>query len=101
MMEHLSAYAASCSLAIVQLAPLKNQFWDHMLACMKMPRGGVGGSGSMHCSFEFVAASEEVVRYLMEDLPMMPNSRYNLSLPHPHWEASPSISTYYAADTVL
>ena len=47
MMEHLSAYAASCSLAIVQLAPLKNQFWDHMLACMKMPRGGVGGGGSL------------------------------------------------------
>ena len=32
---------------------------------------------------------------------MMPNSRYNLSLPHPHWEASPSISTYYAADSPL
>ena len=81
MMEHLSAFAERSSLTVVELKPIRDQFWDHVLACMKMPRGGVGGGGSMHCSFEFVAASERVVSFLMEDLPLMANHRYNLSLP--------------------
>ena len=56
----------------------------------------------MHfCSFEFVAANESVVRAVMEDLPLMQNHRYNLSLSSPHWEASPSINTYYALDSHL
>eukprot|EP00966_Prymnesium_polylepis_P068476 1590945-Prymnesium_polylepis.1 len=48
-----------------------------------MPRGGVNGGGSMHCSFEFVAVSEAAVKYLMEDLPLHANQRFNLSLPPP------------------
>ena len=55
----------------------------------------------MHCSFEFVAVNTKVVQHLMEDLPVMQNKRFNMSLPPPHWEDSPSISTYYALDTQL
>ena len=61
-----------------------------------MPVGGVHGGGSIHCSFAFVAANEKAVQYLMEDLPIMQNNRYNVSLPAPHWEPSPSINTYSA-----
>ena len=31
----------------------------------------------------------------------MPNKRFNLSIPAPHWEDSPSISTYCALETTL
>ena len=100
-MDHIQARAESCGLALVELKPIKQQFWAHMLACMRMPRGGVNGGGSMHCEFEFVAANERVVQHLMEDLPVMKNKRYNLSIPAPHWEDSPSIRTYYALETHL
>ena len=84
---------------MVDLKPQKLQFWDLFLSCLKMPRGGMNGTGSQHCEFEFICANEEIVQYLMEDLPVMKNMRFNLSLPHntpPNWEASPTISTYYA-----
>ena len=81
--------------------PVRDQFWHHVQSCVKMPAGGVNGKGSMHCSFAFVAANEHVVKHLMEDLPVMQNHRYNLSLPPPHWEPSPSISTYHALDLQL
>ena len=97
-MDHLQALAASSSVTVLEMKYIKDQFWDHVLSCMKMPRGGVNGGGSMHCAFEFVAANERVVQFLMEDLPLQPNSRYNLTLPPPHWEDSPSISTYHALD---
>ena len=42
-----------------------SRIWAHILACLKMPRGGVNGGGSMHCAFEFVAPNETCVRYLM------------------------------------
>jgi hypothetical protein len=94
--------AAECmSITCIYLDPIRAQFWHHVQACAKMPAGGVNGRGSMHCSFAFVAANEKVVQYLMEDLPVMQNRRYNLSAPPPHWEYSPSISTYYALDLTL
>ena len=37
----------------------------------------------------------------MEDLPLKENAWFNLSVPAPHWEKSPSISTYHALDTLL
>ena len=37
----------------------------------------------------------------MEDLPVNQNQRYNLSLPPPHWEKSPTISTYAAMTCTL
>lgn len=39
------------------------------------------------------------VKHLMENLPLMANQRYNQSLSPPHWEHSPSISTYWAEDS--
>ena len=98
MLEHVQWYAGHSSMAVVKLAPIRDQFWAHVLSCMKMPRGGVQGGGSMHSTFEFVAASETVVQYVMEDLSLMKNRRFNLTLPFPHWEPSPSISTYCALD---
>ena len=100
MTEFLSQFAER-SFAVVDLKPIKLQFWDHFLSCMRMPRGGLSGGGSQHCEFEFVCHSEEIVQYLVEDLPLMRDRRYNLSLPPPHWEASPSISTYYAETHTL
>ena len=96
LMEHALEFVESSLATLVLMNPIKNQFWAHMLSCMKMPRGGVAGGGSMHCSVEFVASNEEIVQYLMEDLPVQQHHRYNLSLPPPHWEPSPSISTYHA-----
>ena len=101
MLELLSQYAERSSLTVVQLPPIKEQFFAHILSCLRMPRGGVNGGGSMHCNFAVVAANEDAVRYLMEDLPLMRNQRYNLSLPPPHWEPSPSINTYYADTSAL
>ena len=89
------------SLTCIYMDPVRNQFWHHVQSCVKMPAGGVNGKGSMHCSFAFVAANEKVVQHLMEHLPVKQNHRYNLSLPPPHWEPSPSISTYYALDLQL
>ena len=100
-MELLCQFAERSSLTVVQLPPIRDQFFAHILSCIRMPRGGVNGGGSMHCSFEFVAANEAVVQYLMEDLPLEANRRYNLSLPPPHWESSPSINTYHALDSPL
>ena len=101
-LEHIQALAEFSSLAVVDMNLIRDQFWASILACMKMPRGGVNAGGSMHCSFEFVCASEAVVKHLMEDLPVMRNQRYNLSLPSVRWnppgEKSPTISTYYAED---
>ena len=91
---------SSCS-TLVDLSPIKAQFWEHFLKCIKMPAGGVNAGGSMHCSFEFVAANNHVIQYLMEDLPLMAKARYNGSLPPPHWEPSPSISTYCALQASL
>ena len=97
-------YAESSSITVVELQPQKLQFWDHFLSCMKMPRGGLNGTGSQHCEFEFICANERIVQYLMEDLPLRRNMRYNLSLPHntpPNWESSPTINTYYAETLTL
>ena len=55
----------------------------------------------MHCSFEFVAGSVSIVKHLMEDIPLMSNKRFNLSIPAPHWEESPSINTYHCLDHKL
>ena len=85
-------------MALVNKKQIQMQFWDHVLSCLKMPAGGVNGRGSMHCEFEFVAGSEEIVQFIMEDLPLQANHRYNCSLPPHHWESSPSISTYHAMD---
>ena len=58
MSELLVQFAERSSIAVVELKPIKLQFWDHFLACMKMPRGGLNGSGSQHCEFEFVSPSK-------------------------------------------
>ena len=100
-MEHIQALGESSSLTLVEMNPIKDQFWAHILSCMKMPRGGVNGKGSMHCEFEIVAPNEKIVQHLMEDLPLMEGHRYNLSIAAPHWEKSPSISTYHALDHQL
>ena len=100
-LDHIQALAENFSLTVIEMKPLKDQFWAHFLACMKMPRGGVNGAGSMHCEFEFVAPNERSVPYLMEDLPLRHESRYNLSIASPHWETSKSISTYHALDCHL
>ena len=101
LMDHVQALAERLSITLVYLDPIRDQFWHRVQSCMKMPAGGVSGAGSMHCSFEFICANENIVQHLMEDLPVMQNQRYNLSLPPPHWEASPSISTYYALELPL
>jgi hypothetical protein len=88
-------------LAVVEMKLQRDQYFNSILACMKMPRGGVQGGGLMHCEFEFIAPSEAIVRFLMEDLPLMRNQRYNLSIAAPHWEDSPSINTYHALDCQL
>jgi hypothetical protein len=93
-MDHVQAAAERMSMTCVELDPIRNQFWHHLQSCVKMPAGGVNGNGSMHYSFAFVAANAKVVQHLMEDLPVMQNKRFNLSIPPPHWENSPSISTY-------
>jgi hypothetical protein len=89
LMDHVQAVAERMSITCVYLDPIRDQFWHHVQSCVKMPAGGINGRGSMHCSFAFVAANENVVKHLMEDLPVMQNHRYNLSLPPPHWEPSP------------
>ena len=61
-LDVLQGLAALSLLMIVELNPIREQFWEHILSCIKMPRGGVNGGGSMHCSFDFVAASEQVVQ---------------------------------------
>jgi len=99
MLDYVHEFARRSSLSLVSLQDNRNQFWDHVLSCIKMPRGGLDGGGSQHCSFEFVAASEGVVQFIMEDLKVVQNQRYNMSLPPPHWEQSPSISTYCAIDS--
>lgn len=101
IMDHALEHAERSLSTIVLMPPIKQQFWDHVLSCMKMPRGGVAGGGSMRCEFEFVAANEQIVQYLMEDLPVKQHHRFNLSQPAPHWEASPSMSTYHALDSRL
>ena len=102
MLEHLTVYAESSRLAVVRMDPVRDQFWASVLACMKLPRGGVDAGGSMHCSFEFIAASESIVKHLMEDLPLKQNQRYNGTLTPPAiWEDSPSISTYHALNLEL
>ena len=101
VLELIRKLAERCSLTLVPMDPVKDQFWASILACLKTPRGGMNGGGSMHCSFEFIAASEAIVKHVMEDLPLMPNKRYNLSTPKPHWEDSPTINTYTALDTRL
>ena len=101
VMDHIQAVAGRMSITCIYLDPIRDQFWHHVQSCVKMPAGGVNGGGSMHCSFAFVAANEKVVQHLMEDLPVRQNHRYNLSLPPPHWEPSPSISTYHALDLKL
>ena len=101
MLDLIQTFAESSFLTVVDMNPIRNQFWASILACMKTPRGGVNGGGSMRCSFEFDCASEAVVKYLMEDLPCAQNQRYNLSTPSAawdppvYWEKSPSISTYH------
>ena len=83
MMDHVQAAAERMSITCVELDPIRNQFWHHVQSCVKMPAGGVNGRGSMHCSFAFVAANAKVVQHLMEDLPVMQNKRFNLTLPPP------------------
>ena len=39
-LDHIQALAENFSLTVIEMKPLKNQFWAHFLACMKMPRGG-------------------------------------------------------------
>ena len=95
-LDNLREYAERSFLAVIDMREVRDQFWSHILSCIKMPRGGVNGGGSMHCETEFIAGSEAIVKFLMEDLPLMPNKRYNQSPPPPHWEESPSISTYSA-----
>ena len=93
------AFAVRSSLTIVRMDPIRDQYWASVLACMRMPRGGMNGGGLMHCEFEFVCANEVIVQHIMEDLPLMVNKRCNLSLVAQglsQWEDSPSISTYYA-----
>ena len=106
MVDHVLAFAESSSVSVVDMIPIKAQFWDHVTSCMKMPRGGVNGGGSMHCGFEFVAANESVVQFLMEDLPVEQNHRYNNPEQppltwKPPWEPSKTISTYHALDLHL
>ena len=96
-MDHVQELAECFgSLTVLDMKPLKDQFWAHMMSCIKMPRGGLNGGGSMHSSFEMVVPNEICIQYLMEDLPLEQNKRYNLSLPPPHWEDSQTISTYHA-----
>ena len=83
MDQLLLAHAERSSMALVNKKQIQMQFWDHVLSCLKMPAGGVNGRGSMHCEFEFVAGSEEIVQFIMEDLLLQANHRYNFSLPPP------------------
>ena len=101
LLDQVQAHAESCSLAVVPMNPVREQFFQSILSCMKMPRGGVNAGGSMMCTFEFVAGTESIVKHLMEDLPLMPNKRYNPTCETPPWEDSPSINTYYALNTHL
>ena len=106
VMDHVHALAERSSLGIIHLNPIREQFWASILSCLKMPRGGVNAGGSMHCTFEFVAASEAVVKHVMEDLPLLRNRRYNASRMADDptadpWEDSPSINTYSAMDSSL
>ena len=96
--DHIQALGELSSCTLVMMNPIKDQFWHHFLSCVKMPAGGVNGTGSQKCGFEFVAANEKVVQFLMEDLPCMANHRYNLTIAAPYWEKSPTISTYHALD---
>ena len=82
-LDNLREYAERSFLAVIDMREVRDQFWSHILSCIKMPRGGVNGGGSMHCETEFIAGSEEIVKFLMEDLPLHPNKRYNQSLPPP------------------
>jgi hypothetical protein len=83
-MDHVQELAECFgSLTVLDMKPLKDQFWAHMMSCIKMPRGGLNGGGSMHSSFEMVVPNEICIQYLMEDLPLEQNKRYNLSLPLP------------------
>ena len=83
--DNLQALGEFSSLAVVEMNPIRDQFWDSIRSCMKMPRGGVNGGGSMRCSFEFVCANEAIVKHIMEDLLCARNQRYNLTLPSAQW----------------
>ena len=75
MMEQLLALAEHFSLTVVEMEPIGNQFWAHVLACIKMPAGGINGRGSMHCSFSMDVPNESIVKFLMEDITFKPNER--------------------------
>ena len=87
MMEQLLALAEHFSLTVVEMEPIGNQFWAHVLACIKMPAGGINGRGSMHCSFSMDVPNESIVKFLMEDITFKPNERCAC----PHLPARPRL----------
>ena len=68
------------------------KWWNHWIACMRMPRGGLNGTGSQSCSFEFSAPSQGVLDRLMEGLPFRERQVFDQE----SWVPSRSIDTFYA-----
>ena len=70
------------------------KWWQKFSACLRMPRGGMQGTGSQACSFEYSVPSDRVLSVLMEGLPFRQRQVWERG----NWVPSKTIDTFYALD---
>ena len=87
-------YARRMGLFLGPMQVQEHKWWHHFSACMRMPRGGVNGTGSQACSFEYSVPGERALRVLVEGLPHRQRQVWDRG----DWIASKSIDTYFATD---
>lgn len=87
-------YARQMGLFLGKLDIQEHKWWHHFAACMRMPRGGVHGTGSQACSFEYSVPGERVLNVLMEGLPFRQRQIWQRG----SWVPSKSIDTFFALD---
>ena len=87
-------YARRMGLFLGDLSVQEHKWWSHISACMRMPRGGVHGTGSQECQFEFSIPGAAVLRTVVEALPLKQRQVWEQG----DWVPSKTIDTYYALD---
>ena len=85
-------YAKRMGLYLGGMQVQEHKWWTHFGACMRMPRGGVNGTGSQACTFEFSVPGDAVLHRLVETLPLKQRQVWDRGV----WAPSKSIDTYYA-----
>ena len=83
-------YAKRMGLYLGDMQVQEHKWWTHFSSCIRMPRGGVSGTGSQACTFEFSIPGEAVLKRVVEALPYQQGQVWDRG----EWVPSKTIDTY-------